>query len=52
MPKKPIALLVVERGLVDVPKWNDGRRAHNWAATVTADPNHPGGKKGRFVRGR
>lgn len=48
-PRDPyLRLRVLNRGLVEVPIYNDAKRARNWCATVKADPNAPGGLTRRF----
>ena len=41
-------LRIMERGLVDVPVWSDRARDRKWAATVTPNPNAPGGMNRKF----
>lgn len=41
-------LRVIEGGLIDVLAWSTNRRARNWCATITANPNAPGGMNRRF----
>lgn len=49
MAKKEYRVLkVLNNGLVEVPIWEDHRRARNWCATVMADPNAPGGLRRNF----
>ena len=48
MKKKYVVMRVLNRGLVDIPIWNDNRRARNWCATVAADPGAPGGMQRKF----
>jgi hypothetical protein len=43
---------VLNRGLMEVPAWNEHHRAKNWAATLEVDPVAPGGLRRRwFNRG-
>jgi len=39
---------ILSRGLVDVPVWSDRERDRNWAATVLANPDAPGGMNRKF----
>ena len=40
---EPQKFRVMNRGLLEVPIWNDRTRARNWAAIVRLDPFAPGG---------
>jgi hypothetical protein len=40
LPKK---FAVVNRGLIEVPLWDDSRKSKKWAAIVEVDPAAPGG---------
>lgn len=43
---------VLNRGLMEVPAWNENHRAKNWAAVLEVDPVAPGGLKRKwFNRG-
>lgn len=39
----PVKLPVMNRGLLEVPLWDDERRTKKWAAVVKVDPTAPGG---------
>lgn len=45
----PVRLQVAAGGLVEVPVWDNGKRAKNWAAIIGADPTKPGGLSRHFL---